>query len=185
MSVFATGGGVPRLGYFAKHIESTGTQYIDLKIVPVLGCTAEIGFTATYIPSDAESWVLSVFDMTATGYPRMRVGIVSGAYYTDTSNGATYNGTPGEYTEASVGVSRSGCNLSLYLFAAHERNGPAYVANSKYRFHFCRYYDSNKNLVAEFLPYVDENGIACVKNTVNGEKFYNAGSGEFLVGGAA
>lgn len=185
MSVFSTGGGASRPGFFVKYIESTGTQYIDLKVVPASGYTAEIGFTATYIPADAESWVISVFDMSATGYPRMRVGIVSGAYYTDTSNGATYTGTPGEYTEATVGVSRSGCKLSLYLFAAHEVNGPAHMENSKYRFYFCRIYDGNKNLIAEFLPYVDESGIACVKNTVNGEKLYNAGTDEFLVGGAA
>jgi hypothetical protein len=97
------------------YLESNGTQYIDTEVVPGVGYTAEVDFQATYIPEgNGESWVLSVFDMNATGYPRMRVGIVSGSYYTSDTNAFTFSGSVGERTTATGGsVSRSGCTLSL------------------------------------------------------------------------
>lgn len=166
---------------YVEYIESTGTQFIDTGIVPGVGYTAEIDFQATYIPDgDGESWIMSVFDMNATGYPRMRVGIVGGAYWTSDANAFTFSGSVGERTIAKNGsVSRSGCTLSLYLFAAHERTGAAHLANSRYRLYSCKIYDANGKILRDYEPCLDKNGVACLYDKVNEEYVYNAGTGKF------
>ena len=172
------GSRLPRGYTELAYIESSGTQYIDTGAIPASGCTAELGFTATYVPSDAESWVLGVFD-TASGYPRMRCGIVSGAYYTDSSNGAAYSGTPGSYTTASVGVSKSGCTIPLYLFAQNEPSGPAHVANSKYKLYFCKIYN-NGVLVRDFVPCLSDADGVGLYDFINNKFYGNAGTGSFV-----
>ena len=188
MSVFFTRRGkAANLVNYAKYLESTGTQYIDTGIIPGVGYTAEVDFQATYIPGgDGESWVLSVFDMNATGYPRMRVGIVGGAYWTSDANAFTFSGSVGERTIAKNGsVSRSGCTLSLYLFAAHERTGVAHLANSRYRLYSCKIYDASGNMLRDFRPCYDPDGIACLYDKVEKKYYYNQGTGEFIAGAAA
>lgn len=164
------------------YIESTGTQCLNTGVVPAVGCTAELGFTATYVSADVESWILGVFDMNATGYPRMRCGIVSGAYYSDSTTGAVYSGTPGEYTTATATVSRSGCTLPVYLFAQNERNGAAHVANSKFKLYFCKFYNG-ETLIRDFVPCENDSGIIGLYDLIEAKFYGNAGSGAF-VGGA-
>lgn len=167
---------------YVDYIQSTGTQYIKTEVVPAYGYTAELGFTATSVSSSVESWIIGVFDLNVTNYPRMRCGIVEGAYYTDSSNGAVYTGTPGSYTTATVGVSRSGCTIPLILFGQNERTGAAHVANSKYRLYFCKIRNANGELVRDYRPCLDPDGVACLYDEVNTEYVYNAGSGTFLYG---
>lgn len=187
MAVFITGGQKVKWDNQILWIESTGTQFIDTGIVPRVGYTAEIDFQATYIPGgDGESWVMSVFDMNATGYPRMRVGIVGGAYWTSDTNAFTFSGSVGERTIAKNGsVSRSGCTLSLYLFAAHERTGAAHLANSRYRLYSCKIYDANGNMLRDYVPRYDHDGVVCLYDKVSETYFYNKGTGQFIAGGAA
>lgn len=167
-----------------EYIESTGTQFIDTGIIPASGYTAEVGFTATYIPSDdtIESWILSVFDMNVSSYPCMRVGLVGSSYWSGDTNGATYNGSPGEYTVANVGVSKAGCTLSLYLFSAHEKNGAAHTANSKYKFDYYKVRNASGVIVGFGVACVTPSGEAGVYDVVNGEFHGNLGTGTFVVG---
>ena len=148
------------------YIESTGLDFIDTGIVPSSGYTAEIGFMPTYIPTNGENWMMSVFDMNVSGYPRMRCGIYNGSYYSDTLNGFTYNGNVGEYTVAKGGVSIAGCTLSLYLFGAHEPKGVAHLENSKNRLYYGCVYDTNKVLVTYYRAAII-NGIVGVLDLVN------------------
>jgi len=176
----------PEVGVnYVDYIQSTGTQYIKTEVVPAYGYTAELGFTATSVSPSVESWIIGVFDLNVSGYPRMRCGIVEGAYYSDSPNGAVYSGTPGNYTTATVGVSRSGCTIPLVLFGQNERTGAAHVANSKYRLHFCKIRNANGELVRDYRPCLDPDGVACLYDEVNTEYVYNAGTGTFAYGMAA
>ena len=68
--------------------------------------------------------------------------------------------------------------VSLYLFGLNT-NGSAYIspAFSAYRF---RIYESG-TLLHEFVPW-QENGVVCMRDTVTGTLFYNAGTGAFTYG---
>lgn len=176
-------GPVAKVTEYAKveYIESTGEQYIDTGFIPVSGATAELTFEATVVDASVESWVAGVFDLSASGYPRMRAGLVSGAYYTADTNGFTYNGTPGEYTVATGGVSKAGCTLSLYLFAQHEAaNGAAHMANSKYRLYGAKFFVSGV-LAMDLIPAV-ANGVPGMVDQLN-NRFYPSNTAVMLVAG--
>ena len=164
-----------------RYVESTGEQYIDTGFIPVSGATAELTFEATVVDASVESWVACVFDLSVSGYPRMRAGLVSGAYYTADTNGFTYNGTPGEYTVATGGVSKAGCTLSLYLFAQHEAaNGAAHMANSKYRLYGAKFFVSGV-LAMDLIPAV-ANGVPGMVDQLN-NRFYPSNTAVMLVAG--
>lgn len=75
----------------------------------------------------------------------------------------------------------TGTSLPIYLFALNENSSPnsvTYCAAKLYRF---RVYEGDA-LVMELLPFVDGNSVACLKDTVSGDLFYNSGSGSFTYG---
>lgn len=166
-----------------EYIESSGTQYIDTGVIPAYGYTAECGFIATNIPSGtSESWVYAVFDITVSGYPRMRSGLVGSSYYTDASNGAVYTGNAGEYTVSKGGVSAANCSLSVYVFSAHEKTGAVHTANSMYRLYYLNFYDASGNLINEFVPCTDPNGEAGLYDTMTDTFHGNLGTGSIIAG---
>lgn len=179
--VFAAGPAIATEYTKLEYVESTGQQYIDTQFIPVSGATAEFAFEATVVDTSVESWVAGVFDLSVSGYPRMRAGLVSGAYYTADTNGFTYNGTPGEYTVATGGVSKAGCTLSLYLFAQHEAaNGAAHMANSKYRLHGAKFFVSDV-LAMDLIPAI-ANGVPGMVDQLN-NRFYPSNTAVMLVAG--
>lgn len=164
-----------------EYVESTGEQYIDTQFIPASGATAELAFESTAVDASVESWVAGVFDLSVSGYPRMRAGLVNGAYYTADTNGFTYNGTPGEYTVATGGVSKAGCTLSLYLFAQHEAaNGAAHMANSKYRLYGAKFFVSGV-LAMDLIPAI-ANGVPGMVDQLN-NRFYPSSTAVMLVAG--
>lgn len=75
----------------------------------------------------------------------------------------------------------TGASLPVYLFVLNENNNPnsvTYCAAKLYRF---RVYEGDA-LVMELLPFVDGNNVACLKDTVSENLFYNSGSGSFTYG---
>ena len=72
-------------------------------------------------------------------------------------------------------------NLPLYIFVLNDNNIPnsvTFCAAKLYRF---RIYEG-ETLVHEFLPWLDGNNVACLKDTVTGDLKYNAGTGAFTYG---
>lgn len=70
--------------------------------------------------------------------------------------------------------------FSLYLFNFNQANAPfadGYCTMKLYRF---RIYHGD-TLAHEFIPW-QENGVACLKDTVTSEIKYNAGTGDFVYG---
>ena len=66
---------------------------------------------------------------------------------------------------------------SIYLFARNN-NGSA-DRYSSIRMYSFQIYDNN-NLVCDFIPVLDKDGVPCLYDKVEDKFYYNEGSGEFL-----
>ena len=71
-------------------------------------------------------------------------------------------------------------NSKIILFGLGYRNGV--VANlSKYLLHKA-VYKVNGNIVRDFIPVVDKQGVPAMYDKVSGQLFYNQGTGQFIAG---
>ena len=68
----------------------------------------------------------------------------------------------------------------IYLFALCNAGSPADYGY--FRIQKARMWDSNDNLIRDFIPVIDKEGIACMYDKVNGEFYYNKGTGSFKAG---
>lgn len=50
------------------------------------------------------------------------------------------------------------------------------------RLYSCKIYDENNNLIRDFIPVIDFNGIPCMYDKVTDQYFYNQGTGQFTPG---
>ena len=70
-------------------------------------------------------------------------------------------------------------NLPMYLFAMNT-NGSIDL-KCKCKIYLYRVYDINNNIKLEMVA-TQNNGVACMQDTVSGDYFYNAGAGDFVYG---
>lgn len=68
----------------------------------------------------------------------------------------------------------------IYLFALCNAGSPADYGY--FRIQKARMWDSNDNLIRDFIPVIDKEGVACMYDKVNGEFYYNKGTGSFKAG---
>lgn len=80
-------------------------------------------------------------------------------------------------TVTTVDVGNWTNNFNIHLFVLNESNN--LIQGSRCKIYFCKLYE-NKELVRDFVPCLDENGIPCMFDLVEGIPYYNVGSGEFL-----
>lgn len=93
------------------------------------------------------------------------------------ANGQTYIPSP----SVAYNCSKSP-DLPLFAFYA-PNNGGYTTCNSHARIYSFRIYAGDE-LVRDFLPVIDQNGVACLYDTVEGKFHYNAGAGVFAAGDA-
>ena len=67
---------------------------------------------------------------------------------------------------------------ALYLFKPHSGNNNLY----KMSIYFFKAWDSNGNLVRDFVPCLDNNNVPCMYDKVEGKAYYNQGTGTFIYG---
>lgn len=164
-----------------EYLQSSGTQWIDTKIVPASGYKAEVGFQATKVPTgtSVESWILALYESSTVNF---RAGFVNGAFWS--SNGFSYSQTASNtaYTVA-TGTCTSSATISLYMFAQHEGTSAMHVANCYYKLYYCKIWDANGNLARDFVPAKrSSDGVLGLYDLVNNVFYTNAGTGTFTAG---
>lgn len=76
-------------------------------------------------------------------------------------NARTYPNIPNEYTVLAIARTQYVCKAKLYGFKA---------------------YDESDNLIADYIPALDNQGRPCMYDTVSKQPKYSDGTGEFLYG---
>ena len=71
----------------------------------------------------------------------------------------TYASIPNNYCLLAIKNSAYYCHAKLYSFKA---------------------YDESDNLIADYIPALDQSGRPCMYDTISKQSFYNQGTGEFL-----
>ena len=192
-----------------NYLESTGTQYIDTLYVPTTNnLKVELEVYAEKIPTIEADFFGNVInaDISAgrivSGFYRGYVFLYSRTSKTGSNDGNVTNNNfqvneknkiiieydgvnkKRNLTINNINTSSSTFNTQivntnkLALFAA----GLDYdVSKSSMRLYYCKIYDNN-DLVRDFIPVRDYNGIACLYDKVENKYYYNQGTGEFIAG---
>ena len=177
-----------------EYIESTGTQYIDTGIVPtnhrvrmkfqktdslgssIFGCYGTTALTDSYeLTWYQGKWYYSNGQKN-TNHPTIPpavTDVVTLDYFTF-DNKVIMNGN-----EVGSTLGSSVSSNSLYLFGKNA----TYQQLSNMKLWYAQIYDrATEELVRDFVPAVDENGVVCLYDNVTETYFYNQGEGEFIGG---
>lgn len=195
------GGGVSAglpSGYLAaEFLESTGSQYIDTGYKPnsefgvyfdvqevttpsgyVWYCGAQVSGSALWLDSQERLAIRNgrggygAFWLEETKSEKNRVQAVANLY-----NDLLY----GKVGEAETGSAVPTQDLSFTLFRSHYKTAGNFDATAPLRM-FAFKLTTGTELMIDFVPYVDANGVPCMFNKVSKQPFYNSGSGAFIVG---
>lgn len=94
-------------------------------------------------------------------------------------NGATISVDNGLETLTSADLTEFSIEQSLPIFCRND--GTAYNGFIIGRVYSCKIYD-NGELVRDFVPCADANGIGFLLEQISGARYYNAGNGSFVLG---
>lgn len=172
-----------------QYIQSSGTQYIDTGFKPNQNTRIVCDFqnmdtsALVWLFGVQPSWAVSMFDIAIYANGTVHTGY--GA------NSATINcnvGTARQIVDKNKNVTTVGgvtntlgaqtfqAEITAVLFAYRHKDGIG--NNAKARIYSCQIYD-NGTLVRDFIPVLDNNGVACLYDKVEGKLYYNQGSGAF------
>ena len=85
-----------------------------------------------------------------------------------------------DYRASEISAGSSVTNTrSIYLFALHNVNSVG--TPCPYFLYRARFFE-NDVLAMELLPWVDDNNVVCLKDTISGNLLYNSGTGNFVYG---
>lgn len=181
-----------------SYIESTGTQYIDIGIVPTqtTRIVAKIEFTSSTQATYAGMFGAQVDDDNTYGYtfsnvPGSQIKFKGSQNY---MNGLTF---------ATNAVYEVDCSLNtfiinnirytntdtwtqemdetIFLFG---RNSAGKLIDSTLttgKVYYFQVYE-NDNLICDLIPVKTENGNICLHDKITHKKFYNKGTGNFIAG---
>ena len=190
-----------------EYLESTGTQYIDTEYIPKIGTKFKIrvqslssgtmdfaGLTSTrasnvqysyFAPLVVQNnkciYYFNSYHITNAECRNSDV-ITASIQVMSTSaqiiqNNETLNQI-NTYTQSGV-FERT---HSLYLFAGHKYSGgdsPSEISTAK--IFYAKIWE-NDVLVRDFIPVLDEDGVPCMFDKVEGKFYYNQGTGQFIAG---
>ena len=183
-----------------EYIEDTGTQYINTGFQANGGMTAKYRAAWTdkggYIVgshnynnpygrnggnySDASSmWELGYGDY----YPRISHQFAKEQIYDvefSTIIGQAYLKVDGETLHTDTRTTTiSTLDVMVFTNSYSVRNNPS-APGTKARLYWLKIYDSNGNLVRDFIPVLDKSNVPCLYDKVSKTYFYNQGTGQFL-----
>ena len=189
-----------------EYIESTGTQYIDTGVVQtdtvgikiVIDDTSkaspQAGVAAYFIGTQTSGSYMGYFTRNnSAGWAAVwawngenvlgyNIQSTRSTVYINYKNDRRYvynNGTRDYIGVSSLPTLGSGGN-SLYLFAIHMRsNVPAYYGAGKI---YSVELTEGTEVVRNFVPAKNSSGVVGMYDTVSGNFFTNAGTGEFIAG---
>lgn len=198
MSIFVTGAGKkPNLINYVEYIESTGTQYVKLGFTPNQDTRVVIDFQ-----SNQATGGYQIIGSRSTGSSRTYTfGTAGGnnAWLSGYNNGGVNSGVTEDTKRHTADKNKNllyldGELIASATYASFTTHGEMWMfrfnaadgddnAYAKMKVFSCQIYD-NGTLVRDFRPCYDPDGIACLYDEVTGTYFYNAGTGEFIAGGA-
>ena len=180
-----------------EYIESTGTQYIDTGIKPIISNTVKpviklvhqfntldtcriFGVTdnSKYFQffnnaTGSDGFGIQLFN-TAGNYTKFTLDTDKHVYEISTASSVAKQ----DGTKQSLNFSYGSLDYNLYLFA---RNAKGSANNyMKGKIFYFEYDDGVQH--RQFIPVLDWNMKPCLYDKVSGELFYNAGTGDFIAG---
>lgn len=167
-----------------QYIESDAKQYIDTGVI--LTTITDLEFTGSITEGTRTGWIAGAPTWVGVHQKELTVAI------TQTSSGQTYLpvGIHEVFTIGLFGdkvyfngvetntIQRKNATLTLFLFAYHHTNDTGSI-NTAIRMYSFRIW-SGGDIIRDFIPVLDMNGVPCMYDKVSGELFYNQGTGEFL-----
>lgn len=179
-------------GRFVESIVFDGASYIDTGIISSNNMEFETGVMFSVVQStnlsviasrDGEKryqpigvyqnkWSASI----GAGYDANGSSVSANTKYdlrSVVSNGDSISLYSGNTLVSSLTSSGGVPTKSLYLFARNYSSVDSYVTG---RLYYCKIWD-NGTLVQDMRPYVDGDGVACLKDVVTDTLFYNKGTG--------
>ena len=191
MSVFVAGAGTPSgpINYL-NYIQSTGTQYIDTGVQGSSNIKVQIKFEMT------EETGYTIIGYYVSGNESFRLFNYSQQCYLDFGNESSNRIFGGslpinqlfeiEFGNFYVKNLQTGSNIiSGNTVGSFFQNKNICICGnqqfSKGKFYYVKIYDGN-NLVRDYVPCLDKDGIVCMYDKVNKEYVYNSGIGEFIGG---
>lgn len=181
-----------------EYIASNGTQYIKTGVMPNNVSRIEVSFTPLYVDT---AW-RAIFHTELSSSPWNGMGLrFNTAKKIDFGNG---HGSGGAFVDAVIGTKYEvDCyctdghiiingetyemnppgtmvNTELYAFASNVANSPNMYGHIQ--LHYLRFYDLDDNLIRDYVPIEDFNGVACLRDLVSETYVRNAGSGTFTAG---
>lgn len=169
-----------------EYIESTGTQYIDTGIIPTNHrVVAKFECTDTSDNKTAFGVNYDVGSFDFTRYNNKWYWLAGGSqssFNYENPCEIDFNNNKNEIiVNGKVVVSNTNgtttANKNLFIFS-RPVNSRLYAISMKL-YYFKIYDRATEELVRDFVPAIDENGVICLFDKVTEAYFYNQGSGEF------
>lgn len=204
VTVNVSGGGGEDWPLLKNYIESSGTQYINSGYSPTANTKFEV---IADVPDNTTGYPALIGERTATSnevviYAEFGGGNL-GLVWANGDSAATsdnvkqyYIGQKCKYVLSSDGfrcvINTGGygflsekaagtfATLPIFVFVLNDNGSPNAVTFCTAKLYRFRIYEDDV-LVHEFIPW-QENGVACLKDTVTGNIKYNAGTGDFVYG---
>lgn len=187
-----------------EFIQSTGLQYINTEITAKSSISTKIVFEASNNNSDFQS-VFGGDGGSSRNYRGLAFDINNSGqltynYYGDTKTNASlqrydnvlifesyynsamivsYNNKISQAITSTRTTSFTYDDVNTYIFARCRDNTP--ICHSNLKLYSCKIWD-NEELVRDFIPAKNENGVVCLYDKVNKEFYYNQGTGDFIGG---
>lgn len=196
---------IPSNVNFVEYLQSNGTQYIDTGIIvtELIDAIVDAEYIGDYnfVGVRSGNWTSMTSAIYATGAPDNKIAIIKTASASNGNNqalgasvgsrnkmktkttkyGNLYNYDEiinSSYVAGNRKESAFTSNGSLIVFGAR-RSGTIYSEPAKiYRCTLLR----NSVPIADYLPCLDGNGVACMWDNIAGEYVYNDGTGDFAYG---
>lgn len=172
------------------YLESTGTQYIDTKIIPTINSKIMLKGVqgATDCALFGVSDVFYCFDNSSRTYYSLagkndsfsyRIGGKEIELIMSKEDGVIINGTT--YADLSSVSTTIVASYSVVLFGRRANSSGSVAKLGQNRLYYCKVWDGD-TLVRDFIPVLDMDDVPCMFDKVSGEFFYNQGTGAFQYG---
>ena len=193
-------------GAIIPYITSDGVAYINLEHSHIDGASYEVCMRAIDGFSGESGVISTLFGNRYTciwSAGGKNTSVYMAGYYNGSSYATFGSGTvdvtkkrifkmsstsleldDGTVTEITAGTNAKVSNMYLFALNSSDQNNGEYLANlAKMTFFYLKIRDANGELIYDYRPAQDAEGIACIYEEVNGTYLYNAAeSGSFVYG---
>ena len=170
-----------------EYLESTGYQLIDTGIVATINTKFELKIASSKLnanPIFGDNWYYrNAFLMFENNFIKWHLDNSQGLMSTDTPiqvNTPIYikvsNGALQVNNDYYIGVPLYNYNINKTVKLFFHDSNPSII-----KMYYFQIYD-NDVLVRDFIPVIDNDGVPCMYDKVEGKLYYNAGTGQFIAG---